>query len=156
MRTLLAAVILGAAVAGSVAFTEDRDAQSERAFRQDMRRLWMEYDATWRHHSISSVGNLPDAGAVSKRFLRNADDLGKAFDAYLGDKRGAKLGTLLRGLATEENARVIARYLASVNPHWNKDDVEKKLLKRLDLKNVEIECRQTSDWAGDIMAADRG
>jgi hypothetical protein len=180
MRTLVAAVILGAAVAGSVAFTQDRDAQSERAFRQEMRRLWIDHDTYLRHLTISTAGGLSDAAEVSKRLQRSAEDLGKAFETYLGDKRGEKIGSLLRihgEIAADlvkaaragqdehrdslvvrmtENSRDIARYLASVNPNWNKDDIEKRLRKRLDLKNDEIDCRLKSDWTGDIKAADRG
>jgi len=64
--------------------------------RAEMRQVWGENLAYTRNFIVSAVAGLPDVNDVSNRLLQNADEIGRVFQPYYGDKGSQKLSTLMR------------------------------------------------------------
>jgi hypothetical protein len=178
------------AIAGPVAAAESasavdtsRHAETKEVMQDPhmaMRKLWEDHITYTRNYIISEIGDLGDVPAVSKRLLKNQDDIGDAIKPYYGDDAGKKLSALLRDhimIATEvvkaakvndkpaldkaqqkwgANADDIADFLSSANPNWNKSDLRDMLHKHLDLTTGEAVSRLKKDWDADIDFYDRG
>jgi len=145
-----------------------------------MRKLWEDHITYTRNYIISALADLPDGDAVAKRLLRNQDNIGEAIEPYYGDNAAKKLSSLLRDhiiIATEvvkaakagnkpelaaaqkkwlDNAKEIAAFLSSANPHWSKKDLEEMLETHLNLTTGEVVGRLNKDWPADIKAYDDG
>ena len=59
-----------------------------------MRKLWEDHITNTRNYIISALADLPDSDAVSKRLLKNQDDIGDAIKPYYGEEAGKKLAML--------------------------------------------------------------
>jgi hypothetical protein len=153
---------------------------NEADLRTAMRKLWEDHITYTRNYIISALADLPDSDAISKRLLRNQDDLGNAIKPYYGDAAGQKLTALLRDhiliagdvvkaakagdnaqLTTaqkrwSDNGKAIAAFLSSANPNWSKPELESMLQKHLDLTTGEVVGRLHKDWAADIASYDAG
>ena len=145
-----------------------------------MRKLWEDHITYTRNYIISALGNLEDAQAIAGRLLRNQDDIGNAVKPFYGDAGGAKLTALLRdhiliavevvkaaqaGVAADlyaagkkwtANADELADFLSGANPNWPKAEMADMLHKHLDYTTQEVVSRLKKDWAGDIVAYDKG
>ncbi len=174
VMTLLSFALAGAAD-DTVSYTK-----SAVDFHDAMRRLWSDHVIYTRDYIISSLADLPDAGATAERLLKNQDDIGNAVVAYYGDAAGAKLTGLLRNhimIATEvvkaaktgnkeeltkaqkkwtANADEIAAFLAGANPNWPFDMLKSALRMHLDLTTGEVTARLAGDWPKDIASFDAG
>lgn len=145
-----------------------------------MRKLWEDHITYTRNYIISALADLPDADAVSKRLLKNQDDIGDAIKPFYGEDAGKKLAALLREhilIAVEvvkaakadnkeelsaaqrkwsANGKDLAAFLSSANPNWPKKTLEEMLQKHLDLTTGEVVGRLKKDWVGDITSYDQG
>lgn len=145
-----------------------------------MRVLWQDHLNYTRNYIISAVAELPDIDFVSKRLLKNQDDIGDAIIPFYGTQAGNKLTSLLREhimIATEvvkaakggdkkqlaiaqekwtANSKEMAVFLNNANQNWPQKELEKMLQTHLDLATDEVVGRLTNDWAKDIKAYDEG
>jgi len=145
-----------------------------------MQKLWEDHITYTRNFIISALAGLSDQDAVTKRLLKNQDDIGNAVKPYYGDDAGKKLTALLRDhiliaadvvktakagdkklLAKQQqrwtaNGKDIAAFLSTANPNWAKVDLEEMLQKHLDLTTGEVVGRLTKDWAKDLASYDEG
>lgn len=185
MRTLLAAAVLVAAVSGSLAFSQDRDPERLKdhqgcQVRLDMRELWEEHNVYMRQHVVSTLGGLADDKAVTRRLVKNQDEIGDAMKPYYGPDAARKLSALLREhvdigaevvkaakagtreeLQTqrtrwESNGKNIASHLGGLNPLWKRKAFEETMQMHMTLTLDSVECRLKKDWDGDIKAFDKG
>ncbi|MBI2521997.1 MAG: glycosyltransferase [Bdellovibrio sp.] len=146
----------------------------------DLRKLWEDHIVWTRNYIISSLADLEDAAKVAERLLLNQDDIGNAIKPYYGEEAAKKLSGLLRyhiliavdviKAAKENNAvnlanaqkrwtvngKDIADFLSKANPHLNKNELEKMMATHLSLTTDEVVYRLKKDWAGDIVAYDKG
>jgi hypothetical protein len=154
--------------------------QSMVDLRMAMRKLWEDHITWTRNYIISAVADLDDAGKVAERLLKNQDDLGNAIKPFYGEEAGKKLAALLRdhimiavevikaakagnnadlGAAQKRwsaNADDIAVFLSGANPNWPKQTLMDMLHTHLALTTNEVVGRLQKDYAGDIMAYDKG
>lgn len=176
---VLAASLMGVASTG---FGMDAVSKMEPSvgLKMAMRMLWEDHITYTRNYIISALADLPDGDAVTRRLLKNQDDIGDAIKPYYGDDAGKKLSALLRDhivTATEvvkaakggdkklltaaqtkwsSNGKEIAAFLSSAHPNWALKDMEAMLQKHLDLTTGEVVSRLTKDWAKDIASYDEG
>lgn len=152
----------------------------ELAFRQDMRRLWVDHVTWTRLAVISLTTGSPDTEATVARLLRNQTDLGYAIEPFYGARAGRQLTALLRehilvaadliaaakegdqaGVATQQerwtaNANRIAAFLSGANPRfWPLGSTKAMLHRHLRLTTSEVVARLEQDWAADVMTYDR-
>lgn len=154
--------------------------QSQIDLGKAMRSLWEDHVIYTKYYIISALADLPDLDAVTKRLLRNQDDIGNSIKPYYGNKAGAKLTALLRehiliaaevvkaaktndgeGLKSsqkkwQDNAVEIATFLSSANPNWSKETLQKMLFMHLDLTTGEVVARLNKNWKKDINSFDQG
>ena len=145
-----------------------------------MRKLWEDHITYTRNFIISALVDIPDKDAVTKRLLKNQDDIGDAIKPYYGDDAGKKLSALLRDhilIAADvvkaakaghkdqlqkaqgkwsANGKDIAAFLSNANPNWRKQDLEAMLQKHLDLTTGEVVGRLKKDWTSDVKSYDDG
>ncbi|NLK38746.1 MAG: acetylglutamate kinase [Clostridiales bacterium] len=108
-----------------------------------IRRLWNEHILWTRLFIISTAFSLPDLSFVTERLLQNPVDFAKELQPFYGKKIALQFEQLFTGhllIAAElvnaakagntcevekqrnlwyENAKEIARFLASINPFWS-------------------------------------
>lgn len=157
-------------------------AQSTKAedLRVAMRVLWEDHIQYTRGFIISTLADLPDQDAVTKRLLQNQTDIGNAIVPYYGADAGKKLTELLRDhilIAADvvkaaksgdkemldkqqkrwsANGKDLAAFLSTANPNWSKKELEDMLQKHLDLTTNEVVGRLKGQWPKDIAAYDAG
>lgn len=156
------------------------DMQSAADMKSAMRKLWEDHITYTRNYIISELADLPDTDAVSKRLLKNQDDIGAAIKPYYGDAAGNKLTDLLKDhilisakvikaakagnkdqLAARQkewnqNGNDIAEFLNGANPdNWSKSDLKGMFQKHLDLTTTEVTSRLAKNWTLDIEAYDK-
>ena len=108
-----------------------------------LRRLWMEHVLWTRFFLISTIGNLNDLDAVTKRLLRNPADFAAVLKLFYGNQKAKNFETLFTDhllIAAElvkaamandaanveeqrkkwyANADQIVNFLGNVNPYWS-------------------------------------
>ena len=156
------------------------DIQSADGIQLTMRALWEDHITYTRNYIISELAGLPDTDAVSKRLLKNQDDIGAAIKPYYGDDAGNKLASLLKDhilisskvvkaakagnkdqLAArqkewDQNGNDITEFLNGANPdHWSKSELKDMFQKHLDLTMTEVTSRLEKNWTSDIEAYDQ-
>lgn len=158
--------------------TMNAEKVSKMDLKTSMRKLWEDHIWYTRNFVISAVANLNDTDAVTKRLLKNQDDIGDAIKPFYGDDAGNKLSKLLREhiliaakvvdaaktnnkkaleKAQKEwtaNADDIATFLSAANPSWTKEELMVHLQKHLDLVTEETSARLKKDWQTDIKVND--
>ncbi|MPM06695.1 hypothetical protein SDC9_52998 [bioreactor metagenome] len=141
---------------------------------EQMRLLWMEHIFWTRLAILSTAFNLPDAGAVTARLLRNPKDFEAALKQYYGAEAAAKFADLLTdhltiaaelvtaakagdtAAATDaerrwyENADEIAAFLGEINPYWSQREWRKMLYDHLSLTKDEAVDILTGNYEGSI------
>ncbi len=174
VMTLYSAAVATAAD-GSMYYTK-----SAVEFRDGMRKLWTDHVVYTHDYIVSALADLPDAGAIAERLLKNQDEIGNAIAPYYGDAAGKKLTALLRAhiaIAAEVvaaaksgdkaalekaqkkwtgNAEEIAAFLAGANPNWSYDTLNAALQKHLSLTTDDVTARLGKDWVKDMAAYDMG
>ncbi|MEP6855888.1 MAG: hypothetical protein ABJA33_10500 [Pedococcus sp.] len=121
-----------------------------------MRTLW-EQHMEWTYATVAAFASgTPGVRATLDRLLENQNDIGDAIKPFYGNRAGNALAQLLRthineavpvltaaqsgdqaGLdkaikAWQANAKKIADFLASANPHWGKADMEMMMTTHID------------------------
>src|SRR5262245_1079 len=143
MRTVVAASVLAAAVAASLAFSRDRGPQTPRL---EMRDLWGEHDLSLRHYLVSAMDRHPDEASVLQRLERNTDEIAASLKPRYGADAARKRSALLRERvrAGAGNAGAIAGLLSGLN------------LRHGERVGRALEARAREDWAGALEAFDEG
>jgi hypothetical protein len=154
--------------------------QKELALRQDMRKLWEDHITWTRLAVISLTTDSTDTQTTVARLLRNQADIGNAIRPFYGKAGGTKLTELLRehiliaadliaaarsgdqkAVASQQsrwqaNAREIAAFLSSANPHsWKPAEMRAMMRSHLRLTTNEVVARLTKNWSADVLAYDR-
>jgi hypothetical protein len=138
------------------------------------RELWEQHGAWTRMTIISMVFSLPDVDLVTKRLLRNPDDLANVLKLYYGESNASKFSTLLKDhLVTAAqlvkaakagdnktaadaekrwyaNADEIAAFLASINPSWSQEEWKMMLHEHLRLVKAEAVSMLTKNYQAGI------
>jgi hypothetical protein len=144
-----------------------------------LRRLWSDHVIWTREYVVAAIANAPDAQAVAGRLLANQEHIGSAVVPFYGEQAGEALTGLLKQhimVAVElieaakaadqdkfadadrrwdANARDIAAFLSSANPHWPEHDVADLLSQHLKLTKDEATARLQQRWEDDIEAFDQ-
>lgn len=147
-------------------------------FKMQMRKLWSDHVFWTRSYIVSALANLPDQQEITKRLLKNQEDLGSAIKPYYGEDAGNKLTTLLKthittavdvvtaakandntkftsaNTAWEQNAKDISDFLSSANSQWNNADLLTMMKEHLQIIRDEVNARMKSDWVSDVTATD--
>jgi hypothetical protein len=178
--------LLAIGLAGSAALAQEHGTPGATAtdpsveLRLAMRSLWVDHLSYMRNYLISALADLPDAGPVAQRLLRNQEDIGMAIKPYYGSEAGDRLTALLKEhilIAADivkaakanqkeqvreqeqkwsKNGKEIAALLSGANPKWSKSALEDMLQKHLDLTTGQVVSRLQKDWKADIEFFDRG
>jgi hypothetical protein len=145
------------------------------AFHDAMRKLWEDHITWTRLAIVSFAGGLPDLAPTEQRLLRNQADIGNAIKPYYGKAAARKLTTLLREHITGAvalleaakagdsakiaqaksawyaNARQIADFLSSANPHnWPRGAMRAMMKAHLDETLQEAIDRLQGKFEADI------
>ena len=144
-----------------------------------LRRLWSDHVIWTREYVVAAIADAPDAQAVAGRLLANQEHIGSAVVPFYGEQAGQALTGLLKQhimVAVElieaakaadqdkfadadrrwdANARDIAAFLSSANPHWPEHDVADLLSQHLKLTKDEATARLEQRWEDDIEAFDQ-
>ena len=144
-----------------------------------LRLLWEQHVYWTRLAIVSIVFDLPDAGPVTNRLLRNAKDFEAALKPLYGDKaasrfadiftshlviasqlvKAAKAGDNKAAADAEKrwysNADEIAAFLGSINPYWSETEWRKMLYEHLALTKSEAVEMLTQKYTESIATFDR-
>lgn len=145
-----------------------------------MRMLWEQHAAWTRMTIISIAENLADEDFVTRRLLRNPQDIAAVFRPLYGNEVAGRLNDLLtehlvlaaqlvkeskagdRAAAAETerrwyaNADEIATFLGSINPYWSGEGMRRMWREHLDLVKAQAVARLNKDYASDIAYYDEG
>lgn len=129
--------------------------------RMQMRELWEDHIVWTRMYIVSAAYNNKDTKNIAARLLRNQEDIGNAIKPYYGVDAGNKLTRLLKdhisgavelvkaaklgdrealSKANEKwyaNADVIADFLSTQNPNWQKNQTRLHMREHLNLTKQE-------------------
>lgn len=143
-----------------------------------IRQLWEEHIIWTRLTIINIVSNSPDTKLVSDRLLKNATDFAALFATFYGPVIANQFGELMRqhlliaadlvnaakkqdanAVATIEkkwhqNADDIAKFLNSINPYWNANEIQRMMDSHLALTKAEAVAILTNKYAESIALFD--
>jgi hypothetical protein len=146
----------------------------------DQRRLWKDHVFWTRAYIVSALSGLPNKDDVLKRLLQNQADIGNSIKPYYGDATGNQLtklltehiviaGQLIDALNKGDkvnaeklnkewyrNADDISKFLSKANPNWAEQEMKDLLYIHLQLLTDEVAAFLNKDWAGEIVAFDKG
>ena len=179
---LLAGTLIGCSRPASVMTYEAAGSLADPTaveLRLAMRKLWSEHVIWTRDYIVAAAAAHPSAPAVSRRLLRNQEDIGNAITPYYGAAAGSSLTALLKdhiliavdlvaaakaGDAAKKedadrrwhtNAGDIATFLSRANPNWSRQMLLDMLNEHLTLTTQEAVARLESRWDDDIATFDR-
>lgn len=139
-----------------------------------LRKLWEQHVMWTRSFIISVAHDLKDLDLVTKRLLENPVDFANVLRQYYGDEiakqfenlltehlliagdlvKAAKAGDTAKVASTRtkwyDNAAQIAKFLASINPHWDEEEWKFMLDTHLQLIEQEVANRLQGRFAEDI------
>jgi hypothetical protein len=155
-----------------------RDASSERALRESMRKLWTDHVIWTREYVVAAVAGTPDAAAAAARLMKNQEDIGSAIAPFYGKDAGNKLTALLKdhiaiavdlvkaakagqqdafaasNLKWKQNASDIAAFLAGANPNWPQAAMADAMNMHLETTTREVVARLQHKYEDDVAAFD--
>jgi hypothetical protein len=180
LMTLIALVSLSALVSGAeMQKTQMPSTKSQENLTLKMRELWAEHVIWTRMFIMSVADNTSDKAVVTKRLLKNYDDMADAIKPYYGNDTGDKFGNLIEehlltaaalveaakagnntaASAAEkkwyENADEIAAFENGINPSWNKTALMAMWHDHLMLTKGEAVARLTKNYTADVEAFDQ-
>jgi len=143
-----------------------------------IRQLWEEH-INWTRLAIISIANgSPDTQSVSNRLLRNAADFGNLFANFYNHAIAQEFSKLIRDHLTiaadlvvaakkqdnnavvdidkkwHKNADDIANFLSSINPNWNRSEIQKMMYNHLSLTKAEAVAILTNKYEEGIALFD--
>ncbi|MGN1271488.1 MAG: LysM peptidoglycan-binding domain-containing protein [Clostridia bacterium] len=145
----------------------------------EMNTLWEQHVFWTRLFLISVSENLKDLEETEKRLLRNPADIANIYRRYYGNDVAQKIqnlltehlkigGDLIVALKNKDNAKAqelnkkwyknadeIAEFLSSINPYYNKQELQQMLYEHLALTTEEVKARLRGDYKADIEAFDK-
>jgi hypothetical protein len=143
-----------------------------------MRKLWSDHVIWTREYIVAAVGGSPSADAVSKRLMKNQEDIGQAIAQFYGTPAGDQLTKLLKEHITiavdivtdakgddqpkfkadndrwQANANQIAGFLSRANPNWPKSTLEDMMNKHLTTTADELNAHLKKQYSKDVAAFD--
>jgi hypothetical protein len=147
--------------------------------KEGMRRLWTDHVVWTREYINAAVAGDASASAVAARLMKNQEDIGRAIEPYYGNAASTKLTELLKqhiGIAVDlvaaakasdnakvadadrrwhDNARDIAAFLSSANPHWPQETLKMMMDEHLRLTTSEATTRIQKRWAENAAVFDQ-
>lgn len=144
----------------------------------NMRKLWEQHIKWTREFIISAVTPIDDTKLVEARLLQNPEDFAMLLKPFYGEEISNKFKDLLTehlAIAGKlvvalnngdtknaemlnkewyKNADDIARFLASINPHYNYITMKEMWFEHLNLTATEAVERINKNYAKDIMQYD--
>jgi hypothetical protein len=147
--------------------------------RMEMRRVWDDQAIFTRNFIVSTLAMQEDQGPVTQYLIEHQDVIAAAIEPFYGKEASQRLGLLLREhvvLTADlvrtisegdvervprlraywvDNVQQIASYLATLNPRWNRRQLEDSLEQYLELTMDEIEGRSIRNWDWDVAAYER-
>lgn len=152
--------------------------QSQVDLINELRMLWEQHIMWTRSFFISTISDLGDLDAVTKRLLRNPDDFARLLRKYYGQKiadtfdelltqhlliaadlvKAAKSNDMAAAQSARQkwykNAEDIAAFLASINPNWSEARWKNLLFDHLKMTEDEAALRLGKKYAEDIINYD--
>ncbi|MEK4484361.1 hypothetical protein MHH81_02020 [Psychrobacillus sp. FSL H8-0484] len=147
---------------------------------KNLNRLLWEQHVYWTRMTITSlVFNLPDLQPVQERLLRNAPDMGNSIRPFYGDQIADRYTALIKEhliIAAElvtaaikgdtktaeekekewyRNADDIVKFLSSINPYINREELKKMFYSHLALTKNEAVNMIQKNYKGSIDVFDR-
>lgn len=176
-NTVTALAIAIAALTGTA--RADPNPSTPGELRMEMRRVWDDQAIYTRNFIVSTLAMQEDQGPVTQYLIEHQDVIAAAIEPFYGKEASQQLGLLLREhviLTADlvrtisegdvervprlraywfDNVQQIATYLATLNPRWNKQQLEDSFTRYLDLTMDEIEGRSIRNWDWDVTAYER-
>ena len=145
----------------------------------EMNTLWEQHVFWTRLFLISVAENLKDLEETKKRLLRNPIDIANVYRRYYGNTIAQRIqnlltehleigGDLIVALKNKDNLKAqeldkkwqknadeIAELLSSINPYYNRQELQQMLYEHLALTTEEVKARLRGDYKADIEAFDR-
>jgi hypothetical protein len=178
MRKIITAFVLATMLLTEAAAADPKPT-SPGELRIAMRRLWDDQLVFTRNFIISTLAMDRDQGPCADYLLQHQTTMADALMPYYGDEASARLAALLRTHAelTAElvrsisageidtlarqraywvgNVQEIAAYLATLNPRWKREQLERRLETYLELTMDEIAGRSIRNWEVELAAYER-
>lgn len=153
--------------------------RAELDFRNIMRTLWEDHVTWTRLLIVSFAAGLPDSDLVTKRLLKNQEDIGNAIKPYYGDATANLTSELLKkhiriafqvllavrfkdkiGLDSANkqwflNADEITAFLSGANPFWDEQVLKAMLYEHLRLTAEEAVARLNGQYEEDMDAYEK-
>jgi hypothetical protein len=147
--------------------------------RVSMRHVWDDQLVFTRNVIISTLAMDPDQGPVTDYFVAHHAAIARALAPYYGDAATQQLASLLRAhaLITTDlvrtipegeldqivrqrvrwvgNVKEIAAHLATLNPRWDRVQLEASLQRYLELTMAQIAQRSIRNWDTELAAYER-
>lgn len=145
----------------------------------ELNTLWEQHVFWTRLFLISVAENLKDLNETEKRLLRNSVDIANIYRRYYGNSVAQRIqnlltehlkigGDLIVALKNKDNLKAqeldkkwhqnadeIAEFLSSINPYYNRQELQQMLYEHLALTTEEVKARLRGDYKTDIEAFDR-
>jgi hypothetical protein len=176
-NTVTAFAIAIAAFTGTA--RADQKPSTPGELRMEMRRVWDDQAIYTRNFIVSTLAMQEDQGPVTQYLIDHQDVIAAAIEPFYGKEASERLAVLLREhviLTADlvrtisegdieriprlraywfDNVEQIATYLSTLNPRWNKRQLEDSFTRYLDLTMDEIEGRSIRNWDWDVAAYER-
>ncbi len=132
---------------------KDKVTEKEKELNLYLRKLWGEH-ASWTDNYIKSyLSGSKDVNDVTRRLLKNQEQIGRSLGMWYGDKNGLKIGDLLKNqlisfgdmlsamvgkdkqkaIMSEkrwhDNTDKLVDFLVSINPKWNRTEMSQHFKK---------------------------
>ena len=144
-----------------------------------MRTLFTDHIIWTRNYLLAALADSPDAQPVSKRLLKNTEDIGNMLIPYYGKEAGQKVTSLLKkhviitidlisaiksdnhdkfkelDIQWHDSAIVIAHFFSTQSQYLPQETVIKVLNAHLILTTEEISARLSKNWKDDITTFDK-
>ncbi|MDD4583627.1 MAG: acetylglutamate kinase [Eubacteriales bacterium] len=138
---------------------------TEMNFISEIRKIWLNQAMWMRSFIVSTLENLGDTMAVTKRLFENADDFNNLLKVFFGEQVAENFAGLLSNhmsnlwqlviaeknkdsetadkstVALYQNADEIAAFLAQINPYWEEEKWKSLIYEHISMTIKEIELR---------------
>jgi hypothetical protein len=126
---------------------KDKITEKEQELNQYLRKLWAEHAFWTRQYVVAYLNGSTDVNDVTKRLLKNQEQIGRSLGMWYDEKNGAKIGDLLKVqlisfgdmlngmISKDKNMSVISEkkwhdnteklvdFLVEINNKWNRTEL---------------------------------